>query len=1442
MSLFNHFFGKKSKNQNHDAMKQTKEVQNEQESYSPSSQGNKPPIKQPSVPKTEIPTAETASSSLPLADKRSIRVFISSTFRDMHAERDYLVKFVFPQLRRFCEARGVTWGEVDLRWGVTDEEVAEGKVLPICLEEINRCRPYFIGLLGERYGWVPQSLPAELVENEEWLREQFAERKSVTELEILHGVLRNPAMAGHAFFYFRNPAYLATIPESERLNFTTEDTESIEKLKKLKDQIRGCGLPVRENYSTSEALGKLILADLTVVINRIFPEGSQPDLLTREEMDHETYAQSRERVYIGRPESFAQLDAHADGSGDQPLVILGESGSGKSALLANWAVCYQRTHPDAFVLEHYIGATPGSADWAAILRRIMGEFKRKLGLQQEIPDKSDALRSAFPNWLHMASQRLSGLEDRNSSWWRQFLGMGQKKKEFEYKRIILILDALNQIEDRDGAQELFWLPLVMPENVRIVVSTLPGKSLDEIKKRGWPVMKVEPLSMDERKELIRQFLDKYGRQLSLNRIERIASAPQSANPLYLSVLLDELRLFGMHERLGDQIELYLKTSNIPALYELILERYEQDYERERPELVRDSMSLLWAARRGLSEAELMELLGADGQPLPHAYWSPLHLAMEQSLLSCVGFIGFNHDYLRQAVQNRYLREQLMQKSAHLHLADYFEAQSGGSSRYLDELPWQFAQAKEWQRLYALLGDLVFFKAAWVLNDFEVKTYWTQVEANTPYRMLDAYRKVIDHPGQHQDQDQDHVWFISSLMYCTGHLVEALTLRTYLVKYYRKAGDKFNLERSLGSQANILYSCGDLDGAMALHKEKERICRDLGDKDGLQRTLGNQALIMADRGDLNRALALHKQAERICRQLGDKYGLGLSLGNQANILYSRGDLDGAMALHKEEERIYRELGDKDGLQRTLGNQSLILKVHGDMVRAMALNKEEECICREMENKDGLQIALGRQAVILYDRGDLDGAMVLYKEVECICRELGNKKRLGSTLGNQALILSARGDLDGAMALHKEEERICRELGDKAGLGCSLGNQGCILVVRGDMDRSMALYKEQERICREIGDKALLQNSICNQANILYSRGELDRAMALHKEEEFICRELGYKAGLGCSLGNQGLILSARGDQDGAMKLHKEQERICRELGDKVGLQSSLTNQGIILYKRGELDRAMALYKEQERICCELGYKDMLGLSLGNQALILSDRGNLDGAMALHKEEERIYHELGNKAGLGLSLGNQALILSDRGDLDGAMALHKEEEHLYREVGDKAGLGQSLNSQANILSDRGDKNRAMALYKEKERICRDLGDKAGLGLSLGNQALILVDRGDLDGAMALHKEEERLYREVGDKDGLQLSLGNQALILVDCGDLDVAIALQKEQERICHDLGNPRSMAISLKNHAIILAKMGKNGKAHRLAEESLRLAQEHGYRSLAQQIKSIKDKL
>src|SRR5713101_5137500 len=121
--------------------------------------------------------------------ERAMRVFISSTFRDMQFEREELVKQVFPRLRKLCVSRGVSWSEIDLRWGVTDEQRAEGRVLPICIAEIHRSPPYFIGLLGERYGWRPEELPPGLLEAEPWLAGHRG--CSVTEIEVLHGALNS---------------------------------------------------------------------------------------------------------------------------------------------------------------------------------------------------------------------------------------------------------------------------------------------------------------------------------------------------------------------------------------------------------------------------------------------------------------------------------------------------------------------------------------------------------------------------------------------------------------------------------------------------------------------------------------------------------------------------------------------------------------------------------------------------------------------------------------------------------------------------------------------------------------------------------------------------------------------------------------------------------------------------------------------------------------------------------------------------------------------------------------------------------------------------------------------------------------------------------------------------------------------------------------------------
>lgn len=79
-------------------------------------------------------------------------MFISSTFRDMHAERDILVHSVFPELRRRAASHCLYLQEVELRWGVTEEE--SGRAAELCLGEVCRSQ-MLVGILGERYGLVP---------------------------------------------------------------------------------------------------------------------------------------------------------------------------------------------------------------------------------------------------------------------------------------------------------------------------------------------------------------------------------------------------------------------------------------------------------------------------------------------------------------------------------------------------------------------------------------------------------------------------------------------------------------------------------------------------------------------------------------------------------------------------------------------------------------------------------------------------------------------------------------------------------------------------------------------------------------------------------------------------------------------------------------------------------------------------------------------------------------------------------------------------------------------------------------------------------------------------------------------------------------------------------------------------------------------------------------
>ena len=537
----------------------------------------------------------------------------------MHAERDYLVSHVFPVIRRACRERQVEFTEIDLRWGVTKEDAEQGKVVRICLEEINRCRPYFLSLLGERYGWSPIAADlehkAELFALFPFLEKSLKAGLSVTEMEILHGVLDNPEMTEHCFFYLRDKALSHSLADSlcAPQDYFETDQHLQAKLDDLKHQVRSSGLPVRDNYASIEALAELIKQDLLAVLDTQFPEDQTPTPLKAEQNAHRSYARERCQAYIANPRDIEALDKHLNTLTNHALLITGESGLGKSALLAYWLNQQRLIKPEQFIIEHYVGIS-GDVDPVAIIRRIMAEIKHRNHDSEDLPSRPEEIIRDFPLWLAKIS---------------------------ECDPLLLIIDGLNQLENKEG----LWLPSFWQENVKAIFSVIPGKQLAALSQRDWPVHSLEALDIKRRVQLIGDWLASYRKALASEQTQLIAKAPQTGNPLFLKTVLEELRIFGHFEQLDQRTATLLSANNPQELFILVLARLENDFGKD---IVTQIMQALWAARRGLSETEIAGITG-----LSRLVISTFLMAIDAHLAKRGGLLSFFHDYLRQAVSNHY---------------------------------------------------------------------------------------------------------------------------------------------------------------------------------------------------------------------------------------------------------------------------------------------------------------------------------------------------------------------------------------------------------------------------------------------------------------------------------------------------------------------------------------------------------------------------------------------------------------------------------------------------------------------------------------------------------------------------------------------------------------------------------------------------------------------
>eukprot|EP00057_Strongylocentrotus_purpuratus_P003545 XP_003726872.2 PREDICTED: TPR repeat-containing protein DDB_G0287407 [Strongylocentrotus purpuratus] len=511
----------------------------------------------------------------------------------------------------------------------------------------------------------------------------------------------------------------SSVTQEERENVKGETQWHFDLQQKLRASIVASGLPLR-NFEGAVDAATMIREDLVKCINEDFPPGTNLTALQRESEAHDAFADARRRVYIGRQEYFDYIDNYFAQKPKVPLTIIGASGSGKSALIANWCGRFEEQNPETFLFKHFIGSSAESASHLNLLRRLYGEMKQFYNLDLEIPTSDRNLVIDLPSWLSIASSR---------------------------SKVMIVLDALNQLDSGAGGsgeeKSLIWLPKLLPCNLQMLLSTLPGQAQDVIDMSGMPTYKVEGLQEKEKLDIITGYMDLYGKTLNKEQTDLILNAKQSSNPLYLKALLDEVRMYGSFSQLTTAIKSYLAADDAGALFVLILQRLESDFETG-----------------AVSREELLSECLSNECQVPSAVWSPFYLSLEENLINRNGLLNFFHDHLRQAVESRYLPTDEDKRKNYVELANFFNAQDI-DDRYADEVPYLLIQARELTRLRATVLNVNVFQILMRTEDgnFQLIKAWRMLGGFEPVEQ--AYLDVLSR-SEIWEQSRDKVELIKSM--------------------------------------------------------------------------------------------------------------------------------------------------------------------------------------------------------------------------------------------------------------------------------------------------------------------------------------------------------------------------------------------------------------------------------------------------------------------------------------------------------------------------------------------------------------------------------------------------------------------------------------------------------------------------------------------------------
>ncbi|MEI7727129.1 MAG: DUF4062 domain-containing protein, partial [Bacteroidota bacterium] len=676
MNFFNHLFGKKNKTRvpaepaSQQEKQPAKEIPASENAMEPESLAQSKPEPNPAA-KNTMPPASKPSRQEQTADDRQISettpwrtfaIFISSTFADMQAERDYLKHVVIPKVEEKLQEKRIKLEIVDLRWGVDTTSIAqederEANVLKVCLDEIKRCRPFFIGLLGDRYGWVPpeERMKAALAGESNILLEKG---KSVTDLEIEFGVLASNDQLVRSVFYFRDPLPYEKFSEKKAALFSDEYNKdlseaekkerkySLEKLKakivlrfeiiNQKDKVKtysGTWDPATETVTGLETWGETVYTDILAECKSHAADtwDKAPKNWQEQEMALlDAFIENNITTFCGRKPLLETLKQHllSDDNANWGLALTGESGSGKSAVFS--MIVKELQQENCFVLAHSAGISPRAknvGDLLQIWNRQLNEF---LGMNEEEGSHLPIPIGEGPGvrFSEASANTIEKLQEK----FLELLQLASAKT-----RVVLLIDALDRFEPTARAQHLSWLPSLMPRNVRLLFTAITGIEQKTVKYHsGLRVRSIDVFSTAEAKEMLLALCKRQHKTLPAKVVTVILDKirddgqPATSSPLWLSLAVNMLmaldhddfeKMSHLEGQGGQQIESYMVNlalgfDKLPG--PLFLDLVNKAGAVFGETFTKAVFNFIAASRNGLREKDLEKIL-----PAINIGWDPL---------------------------------------------------------------------------------------------------------------------------------------------------------------------------------------------------------------------------------------------------------------------------------------------------------------------------------------------------------------------------------------------------------------------------------------------------------------------------------------------------------------------------------------------------------------------------------------------------------------------------------------------------------------------------------------------------------------------------------------------------------------------------------------------------------------------------------------------------